>query len=88
MVLGVSSQLTKEKLVISIIELKMYLVQDSRELTQQEELAGAQLLCCANKVSLQINGSVHSSSHTQHLAHSSKHEKETAKSYTTTLETL
>lgn len=68
MVFGVNCQLMKEKLVISIIELKMHLVQDSRGLTQQEELAGAQLLACANKVSLQISGSMDSSSHTQHLA--------------------
>lgn len=58
----------KEKPVFSITELKMPLVQDSRELSQQEELAGAQVLSCANKVSLQINGSVHSSNHAQHPA--------------------
>lgn len=68
MVFGVNCQLMKEKLVISIIELRMHLVQDSRGLPQQEELAGAQLLSCANKVSLQINGSMDSSNHTQHLA--------------------
>lgn len=58
----------KEKPVFSITELKMPLVQDSRELSQQEELAGAQVLSCANKVSLQINGSVHSSNHAQYPA--------------------
>lgn len=58
----------KEKPVFSITELKMHLVQDSRELSQQGELAGAQELSCANKVSLQINGSVHSSNYAQHPA--------------------
>lgn len=58
----------KEKLVVSITELKMCLVQDSRELTQQEGLAGTQVLSCANKVSLQINGSVHSSNYAQRPA--------------------
>lgn len=41
----------KEKLVSSITELNTHLVQDSGKLIQQEDLAGAQLLPQANKVS-------------------------------------
>lgn len=49
----------KEKLVPSVMELNMHLVEDSGKLIQQEDLAGAQLLPLTNKVSLQISDNMH-----------------------------
>lgn len=51
----------KVKLVPSIMELNMHLVQESGKLIQQKDLAGAQLLTQGTKVSLWISNNMRES---------------------------